>query len=397
MSQQVRKRHVFYISGFDPRGAAHYHRLYKEQGQKQTAINNLRLDISHRRRVNKYIHAWNIKAENSTSGKVNTTMEFLAWDDIIRKHWFSNLRELLTNYLVFLRIYIFGGYIYKVASASPHMWNVMLFPALYFFLCMGMGLWGTIMLLQLAHQLLEVEPLLAILLNTFIICITTWATLSFLFWLGNKLTVFWLLRIYIFIVHWGNRNISELDSRTELFANRLVEALQCPDNDEVMIVGHSVGSMLAVSVIARAMQILKQQQQPTTNMSRLVLLTLGECIPLLGVWPTAQSFRSELQEVGTNTELLWVDYTSPADGACCALADPLPACGLTPILGAGPIIMSPRFFKIFSTARYKKLRRQWFTMHFLYLMASEYAGDYDYFAMTAGTHSMASRYARRKP
>ena len=46
----VRKRHVFYLCGFDPKGPAYYHALYAEEAQKQAAVNVSRITIGPARR-----------------------------------------------------------------------------------------------------------------------------------------------------------------------------------------------------------------------------------------------------------------------------------------------------------------------------------------------------------
>jgi hypothetical protein len=58
---------------------------------------------------------------------------------------------------------------------------------------------------------------------------------------------------------------------------------------------------------------------------------------------------------------------------------------------AGPRMISARFFKLYSQKTYASLRRRWRAIHFLYLMAGEKIGEYDYFAFTAGPLRMSSR------
>jgi hypothetical protein len=44
------RRRIFYISGFDPRGPAHYHCLYAEKAVKQAAVNGLAIEVGPRLR-----------------------------------------------------------------------------------------------------------------------------------------------------------------------------------------------------------------------------------------------------------------------------------------------------------------------------------------------------------
>ena len=48
--------------------------------------------------------------------------------------------------------------------------------------------------------------------------------------------------------------------------------------------------------------------------------------------------------------------------------------------------------KLFSPAAYRRMKRDFYRLHFQYLMASELTGDYDYFLITAGDKTLAQRY-----
>ena len=58
-----------------------------------------------------------------------------------------------------------------------------------------------------------------------------------------------------------------------------------------------------------------------------------------------------------------------------------------------PKLISARFIKLFSAEGYRNIKRNFIRGHFQYLMAAELAGDYDYFAITAGPLRLADRYA----
>ncbi len=81
---RVKKRVVYYLSGFDPRGVRNYHQMYKEHSKKQSKVNNLSIEISSRHKIKNHIYQWEIEA-NHNSDNVHTTYNFLSWDDIIRK------------------------------------------------------------------------------------------------------------------------------------------------------------------------------------------------------------------------------------------------------------------------------------------------------------------------
>jgi hypothetical protein len=60
-----------------------------------------------------------------------------------------------------------------------------------------------------------------------------------------------------------------------------------------------------------------------------------------------------------------------------------------------PLVFSAQFTKSLSPARWKALRWRFFRLHFQYLCAFDRVRDYDYFRITAGPLSLATRYAGR--
>jgi hypothetical protein len=80
----------------------------------------------------------------------------------------------------------------------------------------------------------------------------------------------------------------------------------------------------------------------------------------------------------------WVDYTAPADPLCYALVNAFSACGLPAPLRKDFRVKSARFDRMFEPAAYAAARRNFFLIHFQYLMATRYPVDNDYFSLTAG-------------
>lgn len=389
----VRKRRVFYLSGFDPRGASHYHRLYRDEGRSQSAVNGLKLDISGRRRIAQYVQGWHIKATDPAGLVTETTYEFLVWDDIIRRHWAATLSEVLGDLWYFIRAYLLSGLALGLALAYRKQMLVLLYPAVFILVAilatLAAAIGGYVLISAAPSLPMSIKPTISILAAG----LAGWGVAVWALNRGNRLAVFWLLRIYVFSARWANGEVQGLEDRIEAFAQRIVAAAKDGAFDEIQIVSHSVGTMLAVPVMARVLDDLKAEKGCFEG-KRVVLVTLGECIPLMSFQPNAGVYRQSLQTLGKHTDLLWVDYSAPTDGACFPLLDPVQASGLEVAPDAGPHILSPRFFTLYLPERYKRLRRDWYSMHFLYLMATDYSYGYDFFAMTSGPHPVAALITR---
>ena len=164
----------------------------------------------------------------------------------------------------------------------------------------------------------------------------------------------------------------------DAMAERILQDSRQKPVDEVLVIGHSVGTMLAVSVAARLLRMAPE------GLPAHRLITLGGCIPLLSLNPSAVTFRRDLAELGQAKRLPWVDVAAVADPLCFAGSHPLTVSGVAAPCPGQPRLETARFFRLFPAARYRVLKRNKLRLHFQYLMAGEIAGEYDYFRLTAG-------------
>jgi acetyl esterase/lipase len=174
------------------------------------------------------------------------------------------------------------------------------------------------------------------------------------------------------------------------FADLIADALQEPV-EEVLIVGHSSGAHLAVSVLA---DLLRDRRVPAKGPA-LAFLSLGQVVPMVSFLPDAQRLRRDLQYLSETEALCWVDVTAPGDGCAFALCDPVSVSGVARTGKRWPLVLSAAFTQTLSPARWKALRWRFFRLHFQYLCAFDRPDHYDYFAITAGPQRLADRYHGR--
>jgi hypothetical protein len=371
-TETIQTRRVHYLPGFDPRGARHYHHLYQTQSALQTRHNHAQLSVSHRIPLPPHFHRWEIKAQWGQTTTL-TDYHFLGWEDIIRQNWTHNHLAVLSQAVpAYLRFAAARGF-QKVRSHSRNAFLTGTLPVAYYAatstLALSLGRSLALALPDLPSVPPSIlTPLLASLLAPAILAG------------GSKLGLAWLLRTYSLIHRWHTLQIPELAHRASAMAEHILASHQTNPTDETLLIGHSVGSLLAVSVAAQLQRLLtsKNLQPPP----RLHLLTLGQCIPLLSFLP-ATLFRSELETV-SNATLPWTDISAPPDPLCFFKQNPLTASNIP---GASPNrvrCLNARVFRMFTPETYKKLRWNKIRLHFQYLMASELPAPYDYFRITAG-------------
>ncbi|GAC1603627.1 MAG: hypothetical protein NVS3B2_08250 [Ramlibacter sp.] len=368
----VHRRYVFFVSGFDPKGASYYHGLYSSQAALQGAVTAVTYAVSGRSKRPNGNSRWTVDA-SSPAGTTHTTYEYARWDDIVRSRWPRNAFGVLAGSV---RAYVSaigsGRALLKVWRVAPKTLFSLAYPALFWLgvlLLAALAGWGVS---TLAGAVIGLAAGIAVLAAA-------------LQW-ERRLHTSWLLRIYQFAADWAGHRIRKLPARLDGLAQDVHRQLQDPQIDEVLLVGFSVGSMLAISAAARIKQLASG-----TELQKLSVLTLGHCIPLLGLMPRARTFRAELAQVAARPTLVWADYSSPTDWGSFALVDPVTLCLGTKRGLQGPVLASPRFHTVFEPATYAQIRGDKRRMHLQYLMAGERPGNYDYFAFTAGPLRLADR------
>ncbi|WP_418318635.1 hypothetical protein [Piscinibacter sakaiensis] len=384
-SGSVRRRHVFFIAGFDPKSPRYYHALYRREAGRQTAVSGLPLQVGRTRsRPTTFSTSWAIDSPGSTP--VSTVYEMLQWDDIVRDHWASSATRVLIDGV---RAVVFG----LRDGAVQRLFQLFRPPVYASLLPLAVMTFGSLLAaavgVAVAAGVAAAAPGWPDAAGPVTGVGASLLTIALLIRVVHRIQITWLLRLLRFTHLQAIDRVPALDARLSAFAARIAEVAAAEDAaDEILVVGHSVGASLAIGVLAR----LADQQAAGSVATVPTLLSLGHCMPLLGTLSPANGFRRDLQAVA-EANIDWLDITAPIDWAAFPGIDPVRAAGLPPVpAGWHPRLLSPRFHTLFSPAAYARLKANRFKVHLQYLMASERTGRYDYFAITAGPQSLRQRF-----
>ncbi|MDQ7046266.1 MAG: hypothetical protein Q9M39_01040 [Sulfurovum sp.] len=373
MNNQVKKREVFYLSGYDPRGARYYYGLYKSEAQLQSKINALNVKVSSKIRTDKHIQSWEIKA-SSTEGETTSNYHFLEWDDLIRGEWKKNVFSLILDLIFYVKVYLLSGAFRRYSKDFPYQMVSLFYPIVYISLMLLLSLVSGWFLFEYLDNTYSLW--VSLFFSSFLI----YSMIYLLLLLADKMALFWLLRILVFSSKYTYDEKPFLNQRMEHFSQKIIESLdkvKSKEVDEVLFVAHSIGTILMISILSK---VLKEIDS-TVNIS---VLTLGECIPLVSGLPKATLFRKKMKYIAAQPNIYLLDYASLIDGACFPSLNYFSDSGIDSSCQENFEFKSPRFHTLFSKRSYKKIRRNKYFAHFLYLMSSEIEGEYDYFKMTAG-------------
>ncbi len=374
----VKRRHVFFLSGFDPKGAAHYHRIYRMQAALQGEVTGTLYTVSDRKTMGNGNAVWSVSWADT-----ETVYEYVRWDDIVRAHWPRKSWQVLISALRFYaQVFRKPRVLQKIWRVAKRTLMALFYPAFYWF-CV---LFVTISLAFAVYLLLSVNGVSGA-VSAGVGLLVTFGLLWEGWWLEQRLHTSWLLRIFCFADQHSSGHVPNLSARWDGLAAQIRQVLLCPEVDEVVMVGFSVGSMGAVSVASRTVKCCLDAPQA---LAKLSVLTLGQCIPLFALMPAAHTFRIELACVGANRDLFWVDFSSPSDWGSFALVDPVALCAGVPSINPR-VMASPRFHTLFDPATYAVLKKNKRRMHMQYLMAAQLPGGYDYFSLTAGSLDLRQR------
>lgn len=373
----VFRRHVLYIPGYDPFPPRRYRELYRAEGKTQAAISGYGLDMAALPAGASY--GWRVTSVMERPAEAE--VEVLVWSDLVQS---SMRRGVAGTYAQLART----AWVYVASGALPRLWRLRKGP-------MVAALYPVVALV--------VQALVAVLVAGLVV----WLVPGVLAWgLGalagyavlegfrradRRFLVYYLMHDYAFTASHAGAYPPVLEPRLTAFRARVREAL-ASGVDEVLVVGHSSGAHLGVTVLA---DLLREGVAP--GGPDLGFLSLGQAVPMVSFLPGAARLRGDLAYLSEQTRVTWVDVSAPGDGCSFALCDPVAVSGVAGPGQLWPLVISAAFSQTLSPERWAALRRQYFRLHFQYLHAFDRPGDYDYFRITAGPMTLAERFRGRKP
>ncbi|PSL19449.1 hypothetical protein [Shimia abyssi] len=377
----VKRRRVFYIPGYDPIHPRRYRELYRKEGAAQAEISGYDIALA-AKKPGSGPYGWHVNAAiDGTETEVD--VEVLFWSDIVRS---SMEQSIFATYMQLARtawIYIGSGSMARLMRLRKGPVIAALYP-LFFMV-------GTLALALLLAW--WIAKAVALFLPAWMGLIGLAVVPAILMWIRKKDNVFYayyLLHDYAYQAAFKGTYHPELEARLAEFGERVAAALE-DDVDEVLLVGHSCGAHLAVSILS---DLIRDGRVPEGRPA-LSLLSLGQVVPMVTFLPEAYRLRSDLAFLSTRQEVTWVDVTAPGDGCAFALCDPVSVSVKEPEGKRWPLVISAAFTKTLSPERWAELRWRFFRLHFQYLCAFDRPGDYDYFRITAGSQTLGERFSGR--
>jgi hypothetical protein len=184
-------------------------------------------------------------------------------------------------------------------------------------------------------------------------------------------------------IRYGN---SEIEQRLDRLATELVAAASNFAADEILVIGHSLGAVLAVDLLDRA---LKLDPALGRNKIPVTFLSVGSSILKIGLHPKAIRFRTTMERVAKSRAIFWGDYQ--------ALVDPLNFYKSRPMAEMGlstedePTVRVVRLSQMLDDDMYQRIRLNFFRLHCQFISGNDRRALYDYFMLVCGPVSAKSQ------
>lgn len=372
----IRRRLVFFISGYDPQGIPGYHGLFRRELARFAKVWSVTTKLGAPETDPDGIAGrWQAEA-SGPNWHVATTYEFLRWNDIAEADIAQPIwRHLVRAAGLYARNAV-NGVIARLFGAN---WR---FAVFYLYPLFGLL---AFVLVPLVLGWLAARGAFALAPSIPAAVLAGILVLGMAYWLGEKLARQWyvvhLADAWLWVDDWVRGRKPEFTDRLEAFARRIVAGARAHDADEIVLIGHSGGAAICAPVVARALEL---DPDLVRRAPRFSVMALGTLIPLLGFYPEGERARAAVRRLATEPGLLYVDCQARNDVMNIYGCDPAEAAGVPAQEWPGAITWKLRFRDMLAPEFYQRLRWNYFRMHFQFIMAADRRAPYEYFMLVCG-------------
>lgn len=317
------------------------------------------------------VAAWPV-ATGGPNWRVRTTVRLLRWDDLMDRAAREPRHRRVARGLLAGADFVYGGALF---GYGRHAWRYalfFLFPFVLLAACLGAsaGIAAGIGdatgsgLAAAAAGIAAASGLLA--------------------WSFRRAPLDHLLDDWIFARDLVRNPDPPLSARLDREAAAIVEASRSGRYDEIVVIGHSLGAVLAVDLVDRAQRL---DPRLGRGSAAAALVTVGSSIPKIGLHRGAVRLREALRRVA-GSGLFWVEYQTLIDAMNFYKVDPVPACGAGP---KGPLLRIIRLSRMLERSYYLRIKYNFFRVHNQFVSANDKRAVYDYFMLLCGPVPVADQ------
>jgi len=377
-----RRRHVFYVEGYDPRGAEGYFDILQRSWNRCRRVWHFEGKLGELKLDSELIAHWDIEAEGP-NWHAATRYEFLRLEGVIGANMAEPMWRLVPRAIAWAVDDLITGTTVRIFRAAWRFELHLLYFQMLLWLWLALALAGGWLAGLAAARFGGLPDLAAIGVGTGI----GLGCFLLLRPLADRLQVVQINSCWPYLRELARGHASSFDAPIDSYAARIVAAARADETDEIVVVGHSAAGVTASAVMARAFEL---DPDLGRRGPQIVLLTLGSVLPAAALHPAAQKMRHVIRRNATEPTLTWIDCVSRKDVMNFWDFDPVAGVGIE--AGArrcNPLIWTVRFKEVVSPEYYRRLRLSFFRLHYQFIMSGDRRAPYDYLMLVAGPVAIA--------
>ena len=362
----VAKRLVFHLGGYDPitSHAAAQRRFVRELGRFEvtwsvkTSIDSLQESVD---------QATCRVITRGPDWQVETAYHVVRWDDVIENFGRQTIWRRIALGIIAFVDFILAGAFWGYLRTSLYYAGFFLYPFVMFDTMIAAAIWAAVVAWKKSGSVAVGIAAGLLMLAALFLGPWRWFHLNTLF------------DDWIFARDYIRNSNATLDRKFDGIAREIVAAAHGAAADEILIIGHSLGAVLAIDLLDRALQLDRRLGATGTPVT---LLSIGSSVLKIGLHRGATRFRAATERVARAPGIFWGDYQSRIDIMNFYNTDPMAEMSLT--TEREPVVRFIEFSRALQRRVYLRIRLRFYRLHCQFISGNDKQTSYDYFMLVCG-------------
>ncbi len=371
------------IGGYEPKSADAFfkrtnreYRRFGDTWKLQTEIGPLKIS------TNGHIATVNLETRD-TDWQVKTEFNFLVYNELVLKDFARPLPVRLLRYFTTFFDYVLTGTAFSFFRTNWRFALYFLYPAIMIalFILASLGAAKLVLAIDFPGQTIA-ATLVALAVFT-----------ALVYRIGRRWFVLHLMDLWSFSRYYLHGKREDVGPRIKLYAKAVIEAANSNRFDEILLVGHSTGGALILDIAATA---LAGDPEFADQNAEITILGVGSTALKIGLHPSAREFRQKVQTLADNAHINWVEYQSHTDIINFYKTDPAQEMNVKNTHSRQfPIARTVRIRQMLDPETYKRVKKNFFRMHYQFIMGNTRPYYYDFFMICCAPLSATLRAQKR--
>ncbi len=367
------------VGGYEPKSADAFYKRTAREYARFGKSRNIEADIDPLRLSDDGLIATLSMRTTGNNWMVKTGFNFFVWNSIVLSDFARPLPVRIWRYLVTFFDYVFSGTAFSFARIAWRFALYFLYPATM------LAIFSTIAIFIAAQTRFFDHPVNLIASAAFGILMF----LLLLKMIGERWFVLHLMDLWSFSRYYLHGLRPDAGKLIERYARAVVECSQSEEYDEILLIGHSTGGALILDIAATA---LKLDPQLATRKCPITILTVGSTALKIGLHPKAEMFRQNIQTLVDTPTVNWIEYQSHTDIINFDKSSPVEEMQLENNRDeAFPLVRRVRIRETLDKDTYARIKRNFFRVHYQFIMANTRPYHYDFFMICCGPTTLTER------